>query len=150
MTRSNYFLVAVAVLLGAVYSYFFTDWFKVKIIQIIPQNRPMLGAIQTGDPICPVIFTFEQPYNLTEVSVYSVVSLKTNKASAPIWKLTTKKSSKPVRGFAFGRDIAGMTEVKDKVTHEPLVANFPYRIVVTSGKARGEADFVPVESSPPE
>lgn len=147
MTRSNNFLIAAAVLLGGIYCYFFTDWFKVRIIQIIPQNRPMLGATRPTGSVCPVTFMLEQPYQLTSVSVYSVSSLQTNKNSTAVWKLTAKPNSKPIRGFAYGSSIPGMAPGRVPAAPEELVANVPYRIVLEAAKAKGQADFVPVATA---
>ncbi len=47
MTGKNGALLTFAILLTALYCYFFTDWFKVKTIQIIPANR-MVGNLVPG------------------------------------------------------------------------------------------------------
>ncbi len=73
-----------------------------------------------------------------------MASLQTNKNSIPVWKLTAKDASKPVRGFAYGSSIAGMTPGRVPASPETLVAESQYRIVIEAGKAHGEALFVPV------
>ncbi|MDX1953802.1 MAG: hypothetical protein SFY81_16655 [Verrucomicrobiota bacterium] len=142
MTKSNIFLVTLAVLLAAVYSYYFTDWFKKPTIQIIAASVPV-GPLVQGGETQPVQFTFDKKYALTSIKVISSIALHTNKLATPAWHLTTQSNSVPLRGFRYGFPIPGMTNSSIKRGCDQLQPLTPYTIIVEAGKARGQAEFLP-------
>ncbi len=140
MTRKQMILVAVAVLLAAIYAYFFTDWFVKPRIQIISQVRPFRAVL--GNTVTyPITFTFDRSYKLTSVKVVPLDSFLTNKHTPAVWSLVSSSNSAPVQGFTYGKAIAGMRPAVTNAKPEKLKPNIGYRLLVEAGKARGEVDF---------
>ncbi len=147
MTRKSWFLVGLAVLLGAVYAYYFTDWINVPRIQILKSDRPVrYGRSASG--VLPVTFTLEDRYKLTEVKVIAVGALATNKNPAPLWHLVTKSNSIPLKGFVYGQQIRGMRPANERDRPRRLEPGIKYRLYVSAGRAKGEIDFEAHPASP--
>jgi len=140
MTRRTWFLVTLAVLLGSVYAYYLTDWINTPRIQIIKSERPVQYR-RSSQRILPVTFTFDGRYALTAVRVVPVAALATNKHPVPLWHLTTKSNSPPLKGFIYGQPIRGLKPVSDQTRAQPLEPGVTYRLYVEAGRARGETDF---------
>ena len=76
MKSQTKFLIFVAVILGAIYVFKFTDWFAEKRIQIKYRNLPQRGA---ANSVAPVTFYLDQEYQITSLKVISVTEASTNK-----------------------------------------------------------------------
>ena len=148
MSRSTRNLLLFALLLGAVYSYFFSDWFKTKSIRIFAQNRSLPGAAAEGATTAPVTFAFEAPISLTRLQVLKLDPQTKAKTATAVWQVETKTNSAPVRGFVYGSHIQGMSAPKECPTAEPLLPNTPYVLVVDAGKIHSEVQFTPVAPEP--
>jgi hypothetical protein len=142
MTNKTWFLIAVAIVLGGIYAFSFTDWINVPAIQIIKSDRPLRNP-RFQLPVHPIAFTFDGRYALTSLQIFEANALATNKHAKPIWHLVAKSRSRsePVKGFVYGLPIRGM---RPAVTNAPLVLlepEVPYRLVVQAGRARGQLNF---------
>jgi len=143
MTRNSYVLIALAVLLGAAYAYFFTDWFTHESIQIIPQIRPARPGKHAGDSpaVYPVSFSFDGKYKLTSVKVVALDDLKTNKYANPVWHLVSDSNSVPTKAIVYGFPIKGMKPAIAQTRPEPLQPEVPYVLFVEAGKIKGQTNF---------
>jgi len=146
MTGKNGVLLTFAIILTAIYCYFFTDWFRVKTIQIIPANR-MVGCLIPGSEAAPITFTLNTEYRLTSIKVIALKDLETNKIALPKWHLISSSNSVPTRGFLYGMDVGGMTFSKLKYGVDDLNVGDPYRLVIEAGKMKGHVDFLPVPAT---
>lgn len=142
MFGKNGLLLTVAILLTAAYCYFFTDWFRVKTIQIIPANR-MVGTLIPDSEAAPISFSLDTDYRLTSVKVISIQEAETNKTVIPKWHLVSSSNSVPTRGFLYGMPIGGMKSATVKSGADDLRVGEPYRLLIEAGKSRGQIDFLP-------
>jgi hypothetical protein len=142
MTKKNWFMVALAIGLFAVYAVYFTDWFKPKIILISHTYRNLHpGPVRPG-VLRPLIFGLGQPTLLTEVTVVPFDGYQTNRGVAPLWHLVTESNSIPTKTFFYGEYIRGMHPAI-KGTHPfDLETNVPYLLILHTRKATGEHKFV--------
>ncbi|MDB6040053.1 MAG: hypothetical protein JWM99_3894 [Verrucomicrobiales bacterium] len=147
MFGKNGFLLTFAILLTATYCYFFTDWFRVKTIQIIPGNR-MVGTLMPDSQAAPITFSLDNDYRLTSIKVISLREAETNKVVIPKWHLVSSSNSVPTRGFLYGMPIAGMKNSTLKSAADDLQVGEPYRLLLEAGKTRGQVDFLPAPATP--
>src|SRR5437879_1321607 len=105
MTRKSSILLCIALGLGALYIFYFTDFFRRQTIQIIPQTRPVS---RPGAQTYPVTFSLDGKYRLTEIKVVPLQAYKTNKLAMPLWHLVSSSNSAPTHGFLYGMRIKGM------------------------------------------
>jgi len=140
MTKNTVTLLVAAVLLAAVYTYYFTDWITPPIIQISPQIRPM-RVPRGGTGVYPVTFTLDGQYKLTLVKVVPVAALATNKNALPIWHLIPGTNSMPTKGFLYGMRTPGLVPALTNARPQRLVPGIKYRLMIESGRAKGQADF---------
>jgi len=140
MTKKAVFLLTIAVLLGGTYSYYFTDWVNKPVIQINKSNRPGRPGADEGT-VVPVAFGLDGVYQLSSVRVVRLSALATNRNPLPLWHLTSKSNSIPVKGFYYGQRIKGMHPAKTNLVTRPLEPGVPYRLFIEAGRARGVVDF---------
>ena len=100
-------------MLAGVYVFYFTDWFKPKIIQIshtsrVIRRRHIRFNEKDAAATLPVIFGFDHRYKLTEIEVVPLAAWQTNKDAPPIWHLISDSNSVPVENFIYGQNIRGM------------------------------------------
>ena len=140
MTRKDTILIAVAVLLAAIYAYSFTDWLVTPRIQITFQARPFRpeGAAAA---VHPLIFAFDRSAKLTSLKVVPLDAYETNKYATPVWHLISNSNSVPVHGCSYGKPIRGMTLAQSNSPPQKLDANRTYRLFIEAGKAKGQIDF---------
>lgn len=138
MNKKSLILIAIAIVLGAVYIIHFTTWFKPKVILISHNER--FGTIN---------FSLSGVYQLTDVRVVPVSALASNKYALPIWELKSDSNSgsRPIRVFSYGEHIHGMKSVVD-ASFEPLVSGQTYRLFVEAGSRKIEHDFTPSSNAP--
>lgn len=144
MPKKNLLLVFVLVVLSAIYVYFFTDWFNKPQIAISPRVR--VSPVKRGGPDeLQVSFSFDTKCELTEVKVFSVAEMETNKYPHALWHLISDTNSAPLKGILYGQAIAGMKPKIPKMKPEPLQPQRKYRLLVQAGELRGQTDFeIPV------
>ena len=128
MNKRAALLVVLALLMGAAYVYFFTDWFRAARIQIKFKSNPEL-------------FVFDPPADLTSIKVFNSAELATNKYAHPLWNLVATNKSASVQAFGYGMPVAGMKPAVANTKAEPLQPNATYKLVVESGNATGEKEF---------
>lgn len=135
------FLIFVALVLGAVYAYKFTDWFGEKEIQI--KYKVLAGRAPTrssaADPVA--FYLAEKEYRLTSIKVISTDEAATNKYPHAYWHLVSDSNSVPVSDFIYGGNVAGMKPKIAGLAAQPLEINGNYRILIEAGKYKGEKDF---------
>ena len=144
MTKKNYFLIGLVVVMAGLYAVYFTDWFKSKPMHIsgTPTRgaRNMLGA-RSGAAASQMIFSMSDSYELTEVKVVPLAALKTNKLAQPVWHLIGDPSSDSISMFSYGQRIEGMSSADDVTVTEPLETGVWYRLFIAAGKIKGQLDF---------
>jgi len=145
MTKQSIVLIAVALILGAVYVAFFTDWFRHQQIQILPQIRPPqrgTKAAPAGDTeVYPVTFAFDKKYQFTEIRVVSADDEKTNKYPHAVWHMISDSNSIPTKALVYGAPIRGMKPKVPRAQPDALEPNIPYVLYVQAGNALGKAKF---------
>lgn len=141
MSRKEYFLVGVVVVLVGVYAVFFSDWFRPTVMHIEHSTRALRQA-RGGKPVPRnVIFVLNRNYKLTSVKVVPAEAYSTNKYARPLWELVSKTGSKPVEGLTYGVPVPGMMSARPLLEPEPLAPGVTYKLIVEAGKVRGEHDF---------
>jgi hypothetical protein len=167
MTKKNWLLIFIALVLASVYAVYFTDWFTPKTIHIITHsertgragragraghtnNNPgfltrlsnLANSAANDSTTIPVIFTPGKPYKLTELKVIDLDEFQTNKNCLPLWHLIADTNSVPIgQSFNYGQRLPGMKPVVPGERAQPLKPGVKYRLIVTDGSARGEHDF---------
>lgn len=144
MNKKTYSLIAVAVVLAAVYAIFFTDWFQPKTIHISSTSRAMRAVrpnARNGTAAGRLMFGLGDYYSLTEIKVIPLAALQTNKFASPVWHLVSDEGSDDVRQFFYGQKINGMDPAVEGARPEPLQPGVTYRLFVTAGKIKGQHDF---------
>jgi hypothetical protein len=148
MTRKNWVLITVVLVLAGVYAFYFTNWFKPKIIQISHTSRAIRRRFRFNEKddasTLPVTFGFDQSYKLTEIKVVPLAAWQTNKNALPIWHLISDSNSVPVGNFTYGQNIRGMKPEVAGAHATPLQPNVTYHLFVKAGSAIGQHDFQPV------
>jgi hypothetical protein len=149
MGKKQWFLLAVLILLAAVYICAFTDWGRHPAIQIshtaaakpkgVIGPRVKAGSINTA----VVSFNLDHAYRLTEVKVVRLDDWQTNKSILPLWHLISSSNSVPTKKFFYGVAIRGMKPAVADVWPEPLEPNVTYRLFLTAGPDKGQHDFSP-------
>ena len=144
MSKSGIFYLVVLVLLGAAYVNWFTDWFRPAVIQITAQVRPgQMSQIPRTDgrDVYPVSFGLDRRYPLTEVKVVAADDAKTNQYPHVLWHLVAETNSVPTKAVIYGQPLRGMRCKVAKTKPEPLDPEVTYRIYITAGDYKGQADF---------
>jgi hypothetical protein len=139
MNKKTWILIAVAIVLGAVYIVHFSNWFKPKVMAIAHNGR--FGRIN---------FTLGNSYQLTALKVVSVSALESNKYALPAWELKSDSNSAPIKMFSYGERIRGMKPAIENTKPEPLEPGATYRLFVEAGSVKAQTDFsVDADSRPP-
>jgi hypothetical protein len=154
MNKKNLFLVGLVLLLAGLYAVYFTDWFQTRTILIsATANRSAstrLGAGRAGAgrvaarlsvSTSPIAFALNDYYELTDIKVYSLTELETNKLALPLWHLVGDPSSDSINSFVYGQNLEGMAPPVNGLQPEPLQPGVMYRIFLTDGKIKGQHDF---------
>jgi hypothetical protein len=143
MTKKNWLMMIVLIGLAGTYIFYFTDWFKPKIIHITSINARTSRIIQAnaGSTTVPVIFKLGRPYKLTEIKVIDLGEWQTNKNCLPLWHLIAGSNSVPIKFFTYGQRIRGLKSEVPGAHAEPLQPDVTYRLFVIAGSAKGQHDF---------
>lgn len=140
MTKKPWTLIGVAVVLGALYVFRFTDLGRTRQIQINVSSRPFAPNAGPEDPL-PIIFGLDQDWRLTGIRVTPLTEIS-NARPRLVWSLTAKSGSEPTRGFVYGDVVTGMQAVGG-VAAGKLRPGEKYRLEVEASRARGRVDFTP-------
>lgn len=145
MTKQGAVLSVIAVLLGAAYAYYFTDWFRKPTIQIIPSirvGRPSaIPRAPDQPPVFPVSFALAGDQRLTEVKVMAADELATNKYAQPLWHLVSDSNSIPTRSIVYGMPIRGMRPAVKRAKPRPLEPDVRYVLMIAAGRVRAQTNF---------
>jgi hypothetical protein len=151
MTRKQWLLIALAVLLGGISLYLNQDWFAKENIQIFHRSRPLRGgifrrgkAVNTQPTIEPLFFSFDRKLKLTSLKVIPVQEIETNKYPKAVWDLVSDSNSVPVKDLMYGTPIKGMRPSVKGATPDPLEPGVKYRLFIEAGPRKAEHDFEPV------
>ena len=152
MTRKQWMLAGLAVLLAGFSLYLNRDWFASKDIHIYHRSLPDRASLirgrkasrQSDSPTDPVFFGFDRRLKLTSIEVFPVKELETNKYAHAIWHLVSDSNSVPVKDITYGVPIKGMRPALKAATPDALQPGESYRIVIhTTASEKVEHDFVP-------
>jgi len=147
MTRKKLLLVATTFLLVVgVYAYVYRDWFRATDMQIyhrLSAGRAVGGQTRANrvPAGAAVAFGFDRAYELKDVEIVDVDALKTNTAALSLWHLVSDSNSVPVKGFVYGERIRGMRPFVKGARPESLQSNVTYRLIVKTGRLKGQHDF---------
>jgi len=145
MTKKNWLLMIALVALAGVYVFYFTDWFKPKIIHITytsRASRPRPANKAAANPaMVPITFGLEPQCQLTEIIVVPLAAWQTNQNTLPLWHLVASSNAAPVKMFIYGQRFPGLKPEVAGGHAQPLEPNVTYRLFVTAGKAKGQHDF---------
>ncbi len=148
MTKKNWLLIALIVLLGGFSVYLNKDWFAKDSIQIIHRSRPARGAFSRRNPeVEPVTFGFDRKLKLTLLKVIPLSDIETNQHPQPIWHLVSDSNSVPIKTFEYGMRIRGMRPAIKGAEPTPLSPGAGYRLVIEAGAQKAQHDFIAVPAS---
>jgi hypothetical protein len=151
MAKKQWILALAVVLLAAIYVYFFTGWFRPRMIHLFhvarPQPKARIGArVAAGSQNTAIVtFGLDSRYQLTEIKVVRLSELQTNRFAQPLWHLISDSNSVPVKTFPYGAALRGMKPAVAGTWPQPLETNVTYRLLVSAGSVKGQHDF----SAPP-
>ena len=146
MEKKPWTLIGVALVLGALYVFWFTDLGRTRQIQINVSSRPYAPNAAPEDPL-PILFGLDQDWKLTALRVTPMTEVS-NARPHLAWSLGSKAGSAPTRGFLYGDEIAGMQAVGG-VPASKLKPGMAYRLELEAGRARGVVDFTPQAAGEP-
>jgi hypothetical protein len=114
---------------------------EIQILYTLHERRvPRPTDASANPPRWEVAFGMDQPYELTSIKVVPLVEWATNKAAHPLWHLTAKPHSPPVKAFLYGQNLEGM-ESATGASAEPLTTNTGYFLLIEAGRRRGDCGF---------
>ena len=131
--------------LATVYVVYFTGWFRHKTLHIYHTAR----NLNPQRPAAGLIFGLEGNYPLKEIKVVPLAAYQSNANVLPLWHLTAKSHSEPMKYFYYGQHIDGMAPLVTGEQPQPLDTGVTYRIFINTGKMSGYHDFTLGGTSPP-
>jgi len=141
MTKNNWLLTLLAVVLFVVYAIYFTGWFQPKTIQIRSTYRNLHPRAAREGVLPALIFGVNRQMQISEIRVVPFDGFQTNKNILPLWHLVTDSNSIPVKTFYYGQYIRGLHPAFKGTHAGSLETNVPYLIIVTSDRIKGELKF---------
>ncbi len=153
MTPKAKLLLALAVVLGAIYVVFFADLFRKENIQILVKYTPgRASAIprpRDAAAVYPMAFRLNKAYRLTSVKVVNTSDYATNKRALPMWHMVSDSNSAPAQTIVYGAPkIPGMRMAVARTKPQPLEAGVGYTLLLETTKLKGETNFVAREFVP--
>ena len=145
MTKHQWTLATVGIVVVGLFLYFHRDWFGGDGIQIFHRVRPrgMLAgrrrAPSTGADT--VMFEFDRKLKLTSVRVTPLSDIETNRFPQPIWNLVSDSNSLPTRGLVYGINVPGMRPATQGIAAKPLEPGVMYRLLIQAGSLTAKHDF---------
>jgi hypothetical protein len=149
MKKKEIILIILTLVLGGGYIWFFTDWFKPKVIAIQHTIRPYRDAwgpagraTNSNSKLTHVIsFVMNRDWKLNEVKVVTASEYQTNKFAHPMWHMVADKTSPATKAFVYGGVIPGMHPSVTGAEPDALQPGITYKLIVRSGTIHGEDDF---------
>jgi hypothetical protein len=144
MTKKNWLMTVMLVVLAGVYVFYFTDWLKPKIIHISHTSRALHSRFKRAAAnleTIPVTFDLEPECKPTEIKVVLLAEWQTNQNALPLWHLIASSNAAPIKMFMYGQRIRGLKPEIPGTRPEPLQPDVTYRLFLTAGNAHGEHDF---------
>ena len=142
MTKQKQIFIVTALLLACVYVYYFTGWFKPKIIPISYTERYQLLRGPSPKRFPLILFGFGgQRYQLSEIKVVPLAAWQTNQTITPVWYLVSHSRSAPLDSFIYGGNLPGMEPAVPGTHAGPLETNVTYRMYLRAGSYKGQCDF---------
>jgi hypothetical protein len=142
MTKKSSLLIAVAVVLAAVYVFYFTDWFRSPTVKIFHTSRNGMRHRNAQSGSMPnLIFGLSQTSRITEIAVVPLAEYQANSKVIPLWHLVSDSNSVPVKSFYYGQYIRGLKPAVAGSHAQTLTNNITYRILVSVGNIKGAHDF---------
>jgi len=145
MTKKNWLLMVALIALAGVYVFYFTNWFKPKIIHISHTSRAFrprsAGKARVNPDLVPITFGLEPQCQPTEIVVVPLAAWQTNQNTLPVWHLVASTNGTPIKMFTYGQRLRGLKPEVAGGHAQPLEPNVTYRLFVTAGKAKGQHDF---------
>jgi len=138
-------MLILLLVLTAVYVFYFTDWFKPKIISISSTSRVFgrrpANSAGYGTVTIPVTFSLDPQCRPTDIKVVPLAAWQTNPSTPPVWHLVYNSNAAPVKIFFYGQRLRGLKPEIPGVQAEPLQPNVTYRMFLAAGRAKGQHDF---------
>jgi hypothetical protein len=143
MTKNNWLMTVALVVLVGVYVFYFTDWFKPKIIHISHTSRALhlRKKMPANLETIPVTFALDPECEPTEIKVVPLAEWQTNQNALPVWHLIASTNAAPIKMFMYGQRIRGLKPEIPGTRPDPLQPDVTYRLFLTAGNAHGEHDF---------
>jgi len=141
MTKKNWLLVLLLIVLTAIYAVYFTDWFKTRTIKIFHTYRDLHSRQAHAGAMPSLNFGVEGRMKLTEIRVVPFDGFQTNNNILPLWHQVTDSNSVPVKSFFYGQNIQGMRPAIKGTHPELLETNVSYLLIIASGRVKGEHPF---------
>jgi hypothetical protein len=145
MTKKNWLMLIVLLVLSGVYIFYFTDWFKPKIISISSSSRAFgrrpINNPGSGPAMVPVTFSLDPQCRPTEIKVVPLAAWQTDPNTAPVWHLVYSSNTAPIKIFFYGQRLRGLKPEISGAQAEALQPNVTYRLFLTAGRAKGQHDF---------
>jgi hypothetical protein len=155
MTRKQWMLIALAVVLGGFSLYLNKDWFAKDNIHIFHRSLPQRPgrfrrnrAAAVSSTTDPVLFGFDHKLKIKSVKVIPLADIATNKYPHAIWHLISESNSVPTKEFTYGAPISGMHPALKGVTADPLEPGAQYRLFIEADNRKAEHDFTAVARTP--
>ncbi|MGN6555681.1 MAG: hypothetical protein ACTHLW_18385 [Verrucomicrobiota bacterium] len=152
MSKKEYILIGLVLVLGGLYVAFFSGWFKPKFIRIehsVRLSRKSWTGSRTVAAKSPsdVSFVLHNPYRLTSVRVVRAADIATNKFAHSLWHLVSKTGSAPAEGFAYGFPLEGMAPAITGAEPEALEPGTDYLLLLEAGSLKGTNQFTLPQSA---
>jgi hypothetical protein len=145
MTKKNWLMTIILIGLAGVYIFYFTDWFKPKIIHISHTSRAFHLRVRNdnGDnpATVPIAFSLAPECKPTEIKVVPLAAWQADHNAPPVWHLIADSNSAPVKFFFYGQRIRGLKPEVPGAHPEPLQPDVTYRLFVVAGSVKGQHDF---------
>jgi hypothetical protein len=155
MTKSRVsWLLAALAALALAYVGLFTDWFQPEPIHVTAEIRTAPGGrrqpLSQRNGSLPVVFSLDGPYRLTSLKVVTDSAGRSNQPPEVLWHVVAPRGSEPTHVIIYGRSPKGMQPATEKAPALRLKANVPYRLLIESGRHRGEVPFQTKDAIVPE
>jgi len=134
-------MVALLVVLAAVYVVYFTDWFKPKTLHLSHAVRDLHRGPARPGAMPSLKFGIDRKIGLTDVRVVVGGDPSTNRNAVTVWHLVSDSNSIPMKTFFYGQYIPGMHPEIKGTRPQDLATNVPYLLMVRAGKYTGEHEF---------
>jgi hypothetical protein len=155
MTKKQWMLLALAVVLGGFSLYLNRDWFTKDNIHIFHRSlSSRVGfsrrsrARANDSATDPILFGFGRKLKLKTVKVIPLSDIATNKYPHAIWHLVSESNSVPTKEFSYGAPISGMHPALKGVTADPLEPGVQYRLFIEADGRKAEHDFTAAARTP--